>query len=165
MHDVHTILKSRKLLPKGVYISEDLPEEWNDRRHILKPIFNAAKRDNALKTKTFLSRDRLVIDGNMFTVAPTTNILDAGKFVDIPGTCQWVDSDKTIFLGCHSVFSNLHPCCIVMDNIVDNCVEQKIQSDKAAMFNDDQTHAKIMHELNPYKIKKYGSKVCNFQSE
>ena len=41
--DVQCVLKHRKLLPKDIYVNEDLPEEWVDRRRILKPIFSAAK--------------------------------------------------------------------------------------------------------------------------
>ena len=42
-YDLQCILKNRKLLHHGVYVSEDLPEVWSDRRKILKPIFNAAR--------------------------------------------------------------------------------------------------------------------------
>ena len=31
-YDVQCILRNRKQLPPGVYVSEDLPEEWIDRR-------------------------------------------------------------------------------------------------------------------------------------
>ena len=44
-YDIQCILRNRKLLPKGIYVSEDLPEEWVDHRKILKPIFNATRRD------------------------------------------------------------------------------------------------------------------------
>ena len=40
-----------------------------------------------------------------------------------------------------------------------------IQSEKAALFNDDITQAKILHETNPFKIKKLGSRVRNFNLE
>ena len=42
-HDIQTVLKNRKYLPKGIFVNEDFPEEWIDRRRILKPIFAAAK--------------------------------------------------------------------------------------------------------------------------
>ena len=43
-----------------------------------------------------------------------------------------------------------------------NSLEQYIQSEKAHIFDDDATHYKIMKEKNPYKIKKLGSKVHDF---
>ena len=71
-----------------------------------------------------------------------------------------VDEEKIVFLGCHSVFSNLHSSPFTLDNINYNCVEQRIQSQKAAIFDDDVLHSKIMRESNPYKVKRLG-----FQSE
>ena len=164
-HDVQKVLRGRKHLPKGIYVAEDFPEEWVNRRKILKPLFMVAKKSNALKDKMHLSKDRLVIDGKTYVVSPSPNYLDANKIIDMPGTCQRTDDQKIIFLGCHSVFSNLHSSHFVIDNISYNCVEQRIQSEKAGLFNDDITQAKIMRELNPYKIKKLGSKVRNYSAE
>ena len=44
-HDVQVILRNRKQLPTGVFVNEDLPEEWVDRHKILHPIVVAAKRN------------------------------------------------------------------------------------------------------------------------
>ena len=41
--DIQCILKNRKHLPKGIFVNEDLPEEWVNRRKVLKPIYNVAK--------------------------------------------------------------------------------------------------------------------------
>ena len=146
-------------MPSNVHVTEDFPEEWIDRRLVLKPVFNAARKSDKLKDKTFLSKDKLFIDGTAYTA---TNITEANKVIDVPGTCQRSDNDKTLFFGIHSVFSNLHPAQFRVENISYNCVEQMIQGQKAAYFNDDVTHAKIMRELNPYKMKKLGSKVKHF---
>ena len=43
-YEVQCILRNRKQLPKNIYVSKDLPEEWIDRRRVLKPIFNAARK-------------------------------------------------------------------------------------------------------------------------
>ena len=59
--DVQFILRHRKLLPRGVFVNEDLPEEWNDRRQILKPLYNAAKRKE--NVSAHLTKDKLVING------------------------------------------------------------------------------------------------------
>ena len=124
-------------------MNEDLPEEWNDRRRIL-------------------TKDKLVIDGKTYSAGPNPNIMEANKVLDVPGSCQKADEDKIIFLGCHSIFSNFHSSPFVLDSTHYNCVEQWIQSQKAALFNDDLSHSKIMCEHNPYKIKKLGSKIRNF---
>ena len=53
--DVSAILKHRKLLPRGVYVNENLPDEWEDRRQILRPLLKAAKKDPKLKEKSFMT--------------------------------------------------------------------------------------------------------------
>ena len=163
--DIQSILHQRKLLPKGVYISEDLPDEWIDCRKVLKPIFNAAKRMETLKTKTHLFKDKLIIDWKTYSAGPDANFSEVNALLDISSTCQRSNENKTIFLGMHSVFSNLHPAHFSLDNIEYNCVEQMLQSEKASLFDDDISHARIMREQNPYKIKKLGSCIKNFSNE
>ena len=164
-HDVQVILKNRKQLPRGVFVSEDLPEEWMDRGKVLRPIFMAAKKSDSLKHKTYYNKDKLIIDGKPYSVAPETNIDDANSVLDISESCQRSDSEKIIFLGCHSIYSNLFSAQFQMDNTLYNSVEQRFQSEKAAFFNDDATHFKIMREQNPFKIKRLGSNVKNFNED
>ena len=160
--DVQLILRNRKHLPKGIYVNEDFPEEWIDRRKVLKPIYNAAKRNEKLKHKTHLSRDKLVIDGQTFAVGPGCNLGEVNKILDVQSTCEHSDTATTAFLGSLSPYSNLHQTNFIVDNVVFNSSEQYLQSAKAQMFDDDATHFKIMKENNPCKIKKLGSRVHNF---
>ena len=155
------ILKGRKYLPKGVFVSEDLPEEWKDRRKILKPIFNAAKRNESLKSGTHLTKDKLIINKKVITAGPNSNLSDVANIIDPTSTCQQTDSDNTtlLFLGSLSPFSNLYQSKLCIDNVKYSCVEQYLQSEKAALFDDDATHYKIMKESTPYKIKRLGVKV------
>ena len=163
-YDVQCVLRSRKRLPKGIYVTEDLPEEWADRRKILKPIFNAARRDNSLKDTTKWSKDRLFINGQEFSAGPRSNLSEVNTIIDTRGTCQKGDASKEIFLGTHSPFSNLHMSDFTLSNRKYSCVEQFIQSKKAIMFNDDIANSKILQESNPYTIKKLGSKIRKFNS-
>ena len=163
--EAQIILKNCKYLPKGVYVNEDFPEEWVDRHRVLHPIFLAAKKSENLKHKTYFTKDRLVIDGKSYLAVPSASFLEVSKVLDIAGTCQKSDADNIVFLGCHSVFSNLHSASFVIDNTTYNCAEQCIQSAKAALFDDDMTQACIMRESNPYKMKKLGSKVRNFNAD
>ena len=155
--DSQKVLHHQKNLPRGVFIHEDFPEEWVNHRKVLKPLFNAAKWIETLKYKTHLSKDKLIIDGKVYS---TSNVMDANSFIDIPATCQRTDSDKIVFLGIHSIFSNFYQTDLTVNNVKYSSDEQFIQSEKAALFNDDLTHAKIMHESNPYKNEK-----TRFQSQ
>ena len=163
--DVQLILRNRKHLPRGIYVSEDFPEEWVDRRKVLKPIYNAAKRNENLKHKTHLSRDKLVIDGRTYTAGPGCNICEINKILDVKSTCERSDTKTTVFLGLLSPYSNFHPANFQLANVQYNCAEQYIQSEKVRLFNDDIAHHRIMKERNPYKIKKLGNRVHNFNSE
>lgn len=42
--DLVEILRVRSQLPSGVYVSEDLPEEWNERHRLLRPILKLARQ-------------------------------------------------------------------------------------------------------------------------
>ena len=158
------ILKGRKYLPKGIFASEDLPEEWKDRRRILKPIFNAAKRNESLKSGTHLTKDELIINKKVITAGPNSNLSDVANIIDPSSICQRTDGDnKTLlFLGSLSPFSNLYQSKFCINNVKYSRVEQYLQSEKAALFDDDATHYKIMKESNRYKIKQLGATVRNF---
>ena len=161
-YDIQCILKNRKYLARGVYVSEDFSEEWNDRRRVLRPIFNAAKCNEKLKSKTHMSKDKLIIDGKPYTAASVSNISQGNTYIDVTSTCQHSDDSKTIFLGSHSPYSNLYQSNFVINKCKYNCVEQYFQSSKAAALEDDASHFKIMQESNPYRIKRLGAKICNF---
>ena len=164
-YDVQCILRNCKKLPRGIFVTEDLPEEWMDRRKILKPIYNTVKRIASLKAKTHLTKDKLIIDGRTFTTSPTNNnVNEANLLLDLNATCQHSDADNILFLGSHSIYSNMFSADFTLNNVKYSSVEQYIQSEKAVMFGDDLTHHKIMAESNPYKIKKLGSRVRNFDA-
>ena len=95
--DVQFILKHKKSLPKGIFVNEDLPEEWKDRRKILKLIFNAARRNSNLTTH--MSKDKLVINGHTFSAAPNCNIQEANDLIDVKSTCEQSDDEKILFSG------------------------------------------------------------------
>ena len=70
-----------------------------------------------------------------------------------------------IFLGPHSPFSNMFSATFTVDNVEYGSTEQFIQASKAALFDDDVTHSRIMGEINPFRIKKLGGKVRKFNQE
>ena len=160
--DIAKILENKSKLPRGVYVSEDLPDEWLDCRKVLKPIYNAAKRMEKFKQSTFLSRDKLIINGKAYT---TEDVGSLESLIDMPNTCQRADTEKIVFQGCHSVYSNLHLVNFSIENIEYTSVEQFLQAGKAALFDDDHSHYKIMNCKNPYKIKKLGSRIRNYEPE
>ena len=72
--DVELIMTNRSQLPDRVFVREDFPPEIEDRRRILRPIFNKAKKMSEFKGKCRLTCDKLVLLGKTYTVAPVKNL-------------------------------------------------------------------------------------------
>lgn len=162
--DLKEVLANRAFLPTGVYISEDYPEEWQERRKLLRPILNLAKRSK-YKDSSFMTRDKLVIDGKQFTVAPINNLGDLPSKLVPSSSCEVRNSDIIAFLGPHSVFSNFHHARFTEGGIHYICAEQMIQAEKAALFKDVVSVQRIMKSTSPYKMKELGSKIRNFDKQ
>lgn len=140
------------------------PDEWQERRRLLRPILNLAKK-TSFKDKAFLTRDKLIVDGKQFTVAPTNNLGDLPPELTPSTTCERKDAKTIAFHGPHSVFSNFHSAKFTEGNVNYNCAEQMIQAEKAAMFKDTIALQRIMKSTSPYKIKEIGNRVHNFDKE
>jgi len=59
-------------------------------------------------------------------------------------------------------FSQWYKCAILIDDVLYNCCEQFMMSQKALQFNDKDSHRKIMSSDDPSYHKIYGRKVKNF---
>lgn len=160
--DLMEILNKRSYLPSGVFVSEDFPEEWVDRRRMLRPILNQAKSKPKYKNCSFLTRDKLIIDGKQYTVAPFNNLAQLPPDLKASSSCEVRNDNVIAFLGPHSVFSNFHPAKFVSDKIKYTCAEQMIQAEKAALFKDTTSLQRIMKLTCPYRIKAAGNKIRNF---
>lgn len=163
--DLVEIMNNRSYIPKGIYINEDYPQEWIDRRRLLKPILNKARSLPAYKFNSFLTKDKLVIDGKQFTVAPNNNLCDLPKDIVPSETCEKRNENTIAFLGPHSVFSNFHSAAFTDGGVKYSCSEQMIQAEKAALFGDVPSLQKIMRSQNPYKMKELGGRIHGFSKE
>lgn len=59
----------------------------------------------------------------------------------------------------------MHPSRFVVDGVEYSCVEQWMQARKATVFGDGRTHALIMDEKDPKKIKRLGRSVTPFDKD
>lgn len=160
--DLVDVMNGRSYLPDGIFVSEDYPDEWLDRRQLLRPILKQAKSIPRFQGKCRLVRDKLIIDNRQYTVAPVNNLHDLPSEIIPSDSCEKRNENTIAFLGPHSVFSNFHQANFVEGGVRYSCSEQMIQAEKAAMFNDRQSLEKIMKCKNPYKIKKAGSRIRGF---
>lgn len=73
----------------------------------------------------------------------------------------WSEKTKT------GHFSNFYPCKFIVNNLEYNCSEQYFMKKKQELFDTDNEilAKKIMNEINPKNIKKYGRSVKNYDDE
>ena len=161
--DVTTILNSRKRLPKGIYVNDDLPDEWKDRRRALRPVYQLLKRDPSTRSKVHWSKDKLIYDGKAYTAGPVGNMAELAGVIDLPSTCERQSDNVVAFHGIHSVFSNFHPSPFKLNGESYINVEQYIQAKKASVFDDDITRGRLLRAKNPYLIKRLGSRVKKYE--
>ena len=161
-HDVEVLMRNRMQLPDKVYLREDFPSEVEDRRRVLRPIFNKAKKMPEYKHKCRLTYDRLILDGKAYTVAPVNNLHKLPLPLHPRASAERENKKVIVFFTQGSPFSNFHQAPFVRNNVRYVCNEQYIQSRKAELFDDDETHAKIMQSSNPFEIKALGSRVKQF---
>jgi ribA/ribD-fused uncharacterized protein len=155
-------MSNRAQLPDKVFVREDFPAEIEDRRRILRPIFNKAKNMSEFKGKCRLTYDKLILQGRAFTVAPMNNLDKLPACLHPRASAEKQNANTVVFFTQGSPFSNFHAAPFMRDRIQFVCNEQYIQAKKAEMFDDDETRSKIMQTSNPYEMKSLGKFVKNF---
>ena len=153
------VLRERKNLGDGVFVNEDFPFEIQERRNVLRPILKQALQIAAYRGKVSLRYDKLVINSKEYTLQ---NLNELPADLNPAKTCERSDNGIIGFLGVHTPLSNFYPCKFVMENTSYNCAEQRIQSKKAEMFDDDLTHYQIMRSKNPMDMKRLGNNIKNY---
>ena len=160
--DVQLVLRNRGQLPYNVYAKEDYPAEIENRRRLLRPIFNKARKTDHYKGKCRLTVDKLVIKGQTFTVAPINNLDKLPRDLNPRQLAEREDDETLAFFGQGSPFSNFHSAPFFKDGQRYLCNEQYIQAQKAQIFDDDIAHRRIMNCTSPYDMKKEGNHITNF---
>lgn len=147
----------------GIRTEEDLPEEIEKRRRLLKPI--AIKANNTIvnkrrKYQATLQLDKLRVNGKIYSMETINRLPE-----DIHPSVVYTPSSNgiTAFFGGLSPFSNHHIAPQKLDNIVFNCNEQYYMYEKAKAFNDHTTAANILKEKDPVEQKKLGSKIKDYK--
>ena len=149
-------MDSKKNLPLGIFINHEYPPHIKKARDKLRPILKLAKSKPHYRDKSKLVDDRLVIDGTCYTID------DLGKLPpDLAAyqAAQRSNENTIIFQGELYPWSNFHTAPFVINNQRFNTSEHWIQLQKALMFNDSVTAAKILKGNSPYEAKKLGYQV------
>jgi ribA/ribD-fused uncharacterized protein len=152
--DRQAIWENKRLLKgSSIVIREDFPEEVENRRSKLYPIFKAAKSQNH---KVNLVADKLVLDGRRYTVS-SLNTLPAHLQ---PKELATKMLEKTVlFYGKDSFLSNFYPAPFTIDKKSFTGSEQFFQYEKAVRAGDNETAAKIMNTDDPVQHLRLGKKL------
>ena len=157
--DVEYLLANKCYLPKGIYLNKEYTAEIERKRKLLRPILKMAKQHPDFKDKCFMDEDYLKIKGKKYNV---DNLHQLPEEINGFKASTKKDGDITCFYGELNPFSNFHPVNFELDGTIYTSSEQFIQQQKAQLFGDRVTEAKIMSALNPLQCKKEGRNVRNF---
>ena len=160
--DKTTIIRNKKLLPRGIYVHEDYPTEIEDRRRVLRPILRNALQKNKYRGNAFIAVDKLIINKKAYTVRPRYTLDQLPEDLNPENLCQKQNDNTIVFFGQGSAFSNHHPAPYRDGNVKYCCSEQQILSSKASLFNDDVAHSKIMSTKSPLEMKRISNRIHNF---
>ena len=152
--DRQRVYQSRKKLERSnIYISEDFPPEVVAKRRQLIPILKAAKKLDRYSSQSWISGDKLFINGKPYTVNTLSQLPD-----DL--NPQNLSVNKTngvcVFFGKSTPLSNHHPSQFTLGRRTYSCVEQYLMVEKATLFKNKELVSKIMKMDNPVEMKRAG---------
>ena len=161
--DRELVWEKRKSLPvtSRLYIRAVYPEEIGRRRRVLQAVADVAVQNPKYKGKVYLSKDKLVIDGDRFSIGEIGGIPDDLK---VATGCK-SDSETTSFYGIQSPFSNFYPANFELEGMFFNCVEQAFCYNKCLHYNQPSKAMEIMSETNPAIQKFIGKSVSKDSDE
>ena len=153
--DREQVWKSRsKLKNTNYWMQEDFPVEIKERRNILRPVMNAARRQNK---HAILNVDQLLIEGKPYTVKTLGSLPEDlnPAHIHTPD----VGEQSKAFFGGQSPLSNFHiaPFTIGLQRF--QHVEQFYQYQKSVYAGDDAIGAAILQESSPEECFKLGLKL------
>jgi ribA/ribD-fused uncharacterized protein len=111
-------------------MEEDFPQEWRNRRQILYPILKVARDIPGVKAT--LSRDRLIVNSQVFTIDNLSTLPDSLNLKQVLHT----DKENVLFSSRSSPLSNFYPARFMKNGLVYRSSEHYYQESKAMVNND-----------------------------
>ena len=142
-----------------VYLREHFNSTIEKNIRILLP-FRRAAIDQGRKVR--LIEDRLTIDSQTYTV---NNLHTLPKELSPAHISSKNIDDCHFFFSASSPLSNFHPSQFTIERETYEYGEEYIQAQKAKLFNDDESYAKIRAAKSPGEMKALGSKVTGFSRD
>ena len=148
--DKENVMKNKRNLPGRVYINDEYPVEIKKNRDKLRPILRLAKGLPQYRDKCKLSGDRLIINGNTYTVEEMHKLPhDLAPYLAV----QKENAECIVFHGELSPWSNFHRSLFVLNRQEYHSAEQWIQFQKAMLFGDSNIANQILRSSTPCECK------------
>ena len=151
--------RGSELKNSEIRMSEDFPKEIIAQRNALAPIMFEARR---MKMKAFLVAEKLIIDSKQYTVKTLNTLPEPLKTLNVG--VKKVADNITAFYGSLCLFSNYRFAPFTATNgIFYHSSEQFLHHNKAIIFNDSVSAAKILATKTPNESKSLGRNIQNFE--
>ena len=146
----------RKFKDSGFFINEHFPREIQLRRNELRPILGLLKKSDKYRQKSSLVGDRLIINGEVFTV---DNLEKFPDDIDITPIHTKTEDGVTYFFRKRSPLSNHHPAPFTLANKTYSCSEQYYYLEMARLCSDEKARKNIMANPDPAFQKNEAKKI------
>ena len=160
--DIDYILENRRSLGKGIFAEQEYGLETTKNRRLLRPILNAARRQEEYKGKCRMEGDSLIIHGKKYTKNNLKTLPDNISGFSVTSRC---DGNILAFFGELNPFSNFHPSPFTYDGVQYHSAEQMIQYMKACFFEDEATAQHILQCDNALECKQIARNISGYKRE
>jgi ribA/ribD-fused uncharacterized protein len=148
-----------KLKGTNFVLKEDFPAEVEQRRSTLYPIMKAAKNN---QQKTRLIADKLIIDGQRFTVETLEKL---PSHLQPANLSTKILDNAVLFFGKESYLSSFFPAPFVLDAKAFSGPEQFLQYEKALHASDAEAAGKILETTDPVIQMRIGRRVITTEEQ
>ena len=158
--DREKIWKNRgKLKGTNIIMKEDFPQEIEQRRSQLYPIFKMAREKNF---RPKLAADKLFINGAKYTVE---NLQNLPEELNPRQIAERITDKAVLFYGSKSCLSNFHKVDIMIDGKLFNSCEQFLQYRKATCTGNHDIASQILHAVEPKDQYRLGKKLTGDENK
>lgn len=136
-------------VPRDIYIREHYPQDIEENRRRLSPVFYAAKSQDGL---TRLIKDKIIYKHRAYGVDRVDQLIEA---LPDKGTKIGITENDAMctYLGQYCPLSNFYKCTFSCDDTTFNCVEQGYQAAFAKHVGQDDIAHNIMKMTEPRDMK------------
>ena len=160
--DVDYILENKRNLGKGIFAEQEYGLETSKNRRLLRPVLNAARRQEEYRGKCRMEGDSLIIHGKRYTKNNLKTLPDNISGFSVTSRC---DGNILAFFGELNPFSNFHPSPFVYDGVQYHSAEQMIQYVKACFFEDEVIAQHILQCDNALECKQIARNISGYKRD